>query len=300
MNWQDTKAFLSPCFPEAVRAELELLMPGELREIRIRADRPAMLVTADRTATLDWTPGQHQVEALAEALAEHGLCARADETRQGYVTLRGGHRMGLCGRVHGQGNARQLVATGSVCIRIAGEWPGTADELMPRLRAGNALQSALIVGPPGSGKTTLLRDAARQLASGRDAAQVAVIDERGELAACVDGVPQLDVGDATDVLDGCPRQQAVPWLIRSMAPRVIVTDELADAEDAACVLDAIACGAAVLASVHGSSLQEVANRPAMAALMARRAFGVYAVLSARGGGRIEALYDRSGSPMPTS
>lgn len=295
MNWQDTKAFLAPCFPEEVRAELELLLPGELRELRVRADRPAVLVTADRTVSLNWRPGQHQVEALAEALSEHGLCARSEETRQGYVPLRGGHRMGLCGRVHGKNG--QLAAVGSLCVRIAGEWPGTADDLIPYLRRGGQIQSALVIGPVGSGKTTLLRDAARQLASGKNAVQTALIDERGELAACVDGVPQLDVGDGTDVLDGCPKAQAVPWLIRSMAPQLIVTDELSGEEDAACVLDAMACGAAVLASVHGASMQEVAQRPAMAMLMARRAFGVYAVLAPEGGGRVAQLYDRSGSPV---
>ena len=297
MNWQDTKAFLAPCFPEEVRAELELLLPGELREIRVRADRPTVLVTADRVVSLPWAPGQLQLEALAEALAEHGLCARSDETRQGYVTLRGGHRMGLCGRVHGRNGTLHLAATGSVCVRIAGDWPGAADMLMPHLRRGRQPRSALVIGPPGSGKTTLLRDAARQLGSGRDALQIALIDERGELAACVDGVPQLNVGLSADVLDGCPKAQAVPWLIRSMAPQVIVTDELDGEGDAACVLDAIACGAAVLASAHGASMQDVAARPAMAALMARRAFGVYALLAPEGGGRIAALYDRVGNPL---
>lgn len=300
MNWQDTKAFLSPCFPEEVSAEFELLLPGELREIRVRADRPAVLVTADRVTPLSWTPGRMQVEALAEALAEHGLCARTEETRQGYVTLRGGHRMGLCGRVHQCSGKTQLQGIGSLCIRIAGEWPGCADALYARASSSSHPLSTLIIGLPGSGKTTLLRDLARQLSSGKTPQQVSIIDERGELAACVNGVPQLDVGLSADVLDGCPKAQAVPWLIRSMAPQVIVTDELSDGEDAACVLDAMACGAAVMASVHGSNLHEVSNRPAMAQLMARRAFQLYAVLAPDGGGRIISLHDRSGSPLPLS
>jgi len=298
MNWQDTKAFLSPCFPEEVCAEFELLLPGELREIRIRADRPAVLVTADRVTALSWSPGRMQVEALAEALSEHSLYARSEETRQGYVTLRGGHRMGLCGRVIQRGGRAHLQDIGSLCIRIAGQWPGCADGLASRAMNQSQPLSTLLIGLPGTGKTTLLRDLARQLSSGRQALQVSLIDERGELAACVDGVPQLDVGASADVLDGCPKAQAVPWLIRSMAPQVIVTDELSGPEDAACVLDAMACGAAVMASVHGASLHEVSNRPAMAQLMARRAFQLYAVLSPEGGGRIAALHDRAGSPLP--
>lgn len=293
MNWPDTRDFLSPCFPEALRTELSLLQPGELREIRIRAERPAVFITATRTAEVDWRPGQHQVNALVEALSGHSLYARSSETSQGFLTLVGGHRMGLCGRVVHQGGREQLADIGSVCIRIAGEWPGSADALLPRLGEGGVL----LIGPPGSGKTTLLRDLARQLSTGRGARQVALIDERGEMAACLNGVPQLDVGSA-DVLDGLPKAQAVPWLIRSMSPEVIITDELSGEADAACLLDAQRCGAAVCASVHGKGLTEAASRPAVAALMARRAFSLYAVLSPGGGGHIASLHDRSGNPLP--
>ncbi len=287
MNWEETKAFLSPCFPPAIRDEMELLLPGELREIRIRADRETVFCTASRTAFLPWQPDQSQVEALTEALSEHSLHARGEETRQGFITLRGGHRMGLCGHV----TPRGLRDVASLCIRIAGQWSGCARGLLPHW------ENLLLIGPPGSGKTTLLRDLARLLASGRSPRQVAVIDERGELAACVRGVPQLDVGESCDVLDGCPKPQAVAWLVRSMCPQVIVTDELSGPEDAAALLDAMACGASVIASCHGASLAEVANRPAMAALMSRRAFQRYAVLSPEGGGKVAALYDRAGSPV---
>lgn len=288
MNWEETKAFLSPCFPPVIQDELALLLPGELREIRVRAGRQTVFHTASRTALLPWEPTLQQLMTLTEALSEHSLHARGEETRQGYITLRGGHRMGLCGHVTPKG----LVDIGSLCIRIACQWVDCAQGLLPYS------ENLLLIGPPGAGKTTLLRDLARLLSTGREARQVALIDERGELAACVHGVPQLDVGQACDVLDGCPKPQAVSWLIRSMCPQVMITDELSGPEDAAALLDALACGASVIASCHGTSLAEVANRPAMSALMARRAFLHYAVLSPEGGGRLAAIYDRAGSPLP--
>ena len=295
MNWNETRQFLAPCFPEEVRAELDMLLPGELHEIRIRVNRPTVFVTATRTAALPWSPEKNQLEAMVEALSEHSLYARQEETSQGYLTLRGGHRLGLCGQVSKNDDQSVLTQIGSVCLRIANEWNGAADDLFARM---NVLHSLLIIGAPGSGKTTMLRDLARQLACGRNARQVAVIDERSELAACVAGVPQLDVGNSTDVLDAMPKAEAIPWLIRAMAPEVIVTDELGNEGDAAAVWDALNCGVAVCASAHGTTLQDAASRPALAALMARRAFDLYALLSPDGGGRITGLYDRTGSPLP--
>ena len=290
MNWQETRDFLTPCFPEAIRSELMLLQPGELREIRVRADRPTVFITATRTAQLPWSPGQHQLEALVEALSGHSLYARAEETGHGYLTLRGGHRMGLCGRVVHRKAGPVLADIASVCIRIAAEWPGCADALLPLASQG----SLLLIGPPGSGKTTLLRDLTRQLSGAR---QTALIDERGELAACVLGVPQLDVGRCTDVLEGLDKPSAISWLLRSMAPDLIITDEVADERDAAALMEAQACGCTVFASVHGASLTDAAARPALAALMARRAFRHYAVLSAQDAGQIVSVQDRVGNPV---
>lgn len=294
MNWNETCEFLSPCFPEDVRCELDMLLPGELREIRIRAERPTVFITGTRTAFLPWTPDQRELTATVEALSEHSLYARSSETGQGFLTLRGGHRMGLCGRTTKTDFESVLARIGSVCIRIAAEYPGAAKPLLHDLAPASSL---LIIGAPGTGKTTLLRDLACQLACGPHALQVSVVDERSELAACVEGVPQLNVGDASDVLDGLPKAEAVRWLIRSMSPQVIVTDEIGSASDASALMDAMACGIAVCASVHGASLSDAARRPAIAQLMAQRCFSRYAVLSAEGGGQLDALYDGSGSPL---
>lgn len=297
MNWQQTRDFLLPCFPEVIQAELNMLMPGELREIRIRCGRPTVFVTASRAAELPWEPGPHQLSATLEALTGHSLYARTDETSQGYITLQGGHRLGLCGHVFSTDSHRELRSIGSVCLRIASEWPGMAQPLLQHLPDLDGTPGLLVIGPPGSGKTSLLRDLTRMLATGRGAHQIALVDERGELAACVDGVPQLDVGVCTDVLDGLPKRKAIPWLVRAMSPRLIVTDELDGETDAACLLEARSCGVGVFASVHGSSLADAASRPSLASLMARRVFDLYAVLDAGGGGQITSLHDRVGNPI---
>lgn len=296
MDWHETRQFLSPCFPEEVRSELDMLLPGELREIRIRAERPTVFVTATRTAALPWRPSQSELETMLEALSEHSLYARADQTSQGYLTLRGGHRLGLCGHASTTDVRSVLSGIGSVCLRIACAWPGCADELLPLMhRVG---RSVLLIGPPGSGKTTLLRDLSRQLSESKQGLQIAIVDERSEIAACVQGVPQLDVGDTADVLENLPKAEAIPWLVRAMSPQVIITDEIVGDRDAAAILDAAGSGVAVCASVHGASLQDAAARPALAALMARRVFDLYAVLSADGGGAIASLHDRMGTPVP--
>ncbi|MBR6667604.1 MAG: Flp pilus assembly complex ATPase component TadA [Clostridia bacterium] len=294
MNWTDTRQFLSPFFPEEIRVELEMLLPGELREIRIRANRPTVFITGSRSAALPWSPEPKQLNALVEALSEHSLYARTDETSQGYITLRGGHRMGLCGRASISDRKSVLSDIGSVCIRIASEWPGSATPLLSRM---NGAGSVLIIGAPGSGKTTMLRDLACQLAGCGQSLQLAIVDERSELAACVAGIPQLYVGDTADVMDGLSKSAAIPWLVRSMSPDVVITDELGSDADAAAVLDALHCGVAVCASVHGASLQDVAARPAIAVLMARRAFDFYAVLDPQGGGQILQIHDRLGNPL---
>lgn len=232
MTWQETISFLTGCMPRPVARALMQQQEGSVREIRVRAGGKVRILTAGGEITCACTPTQPQVEQMAEALCEHALYARAEEQRQGFVTLRGGHRMGLCGRVVAQGQSvRALRDISSLCLRVAGQWRGAADALMPHLwDEQGRVRSLLIVGLPGMGKTTMLRDACRRLSE--RGARMCVVDERSEIAAMSGGVPQLDVGPNTDVLDGCAKEAGLRWMLRAMSPQALVTDELGGAMDA--------------------------------------------------------------------
>lgn len=297
MTWQETLQFFTACTPRPIARALANQPENSVREIRARAGGHASLITASGETPCAGTLTPQQVAQMAEALCEHALYARTEEQRQGFVTLRGGHRMGLCGRViaHGQ-SVRAIRDISSLCIRIAGQWPGCADALMPQLVDEDGQpRSLLIVGAPGSGKTTLLRDVCRQLSVGGQ--RVCVADERSEIAAMCGGVAQLDVGPNTDVLDSVSKEAGLRWLVRAMSPTVLVTDELGGALDAQAVLEARRCGVAVLATLHGRTLETALARSSLYSLVQSRAFDRYAVLA--GVGQVEELCDEQLRPLAT-
>ena len=297
MEWQETLSYFTNCLPAPVGALLARQPEGAVRELRVRAGGAVRLTTRDGELTCPCTPTPQQVEQMAEALCEHALYARAQEQRQGFVTLRGGHRMGLCGRVIAQGQSvRALREISSFCVRVAGQWRGAADRLLPHLRDESGhVRSVLILGMPGMGKTTMLRDACRSLS--QDGARLGVVDERGELAAMCGGAPQLDVGPNTDVLDGCCKEAGMRWLLRAMSPQALVTDELGTAADAQAVLDVVRAGVSVLCTLHGRDLESALNRGALYALARERAFDRYALLDTREVGRLCAVYDERLRPL---
>ncbi len=297
MNWYETIAFFTHCLPKAAARPLNALPEGSLREIRVRAGQSIRLSTRQGETICPCEPTPQQVAQMAEALCEHALYARAEEQRSGFVTLRGGHRMGLCGRVICQGQSiRALRDISSFCIRIAGQWRGAADGLIGQLTDENGFcRSTLIVGLPGMGKTTLLRDSLRRLSeAGR---RVCVVDERSEIAAMCDGLPQLEVGPCTDVLDGCGKESGLRWLLRSLSPEVLVTDELSDTLDAQAALEAIRSGVSMLATVHGRDLDSVCGRNTLYPLIRDRAFERYAVLDVHEVGKLAGIYDRDFQPV---
>ena len=259
-----------------------LIVPGETgwdavewteaREVRLRPGQRAAVALSDGVWHGGYVLSPQDVLQAAQALTGHALAARQEELSRGFVPLAGGHRLGVCG-VMGPKGFREIT---SLCVRLAHEIKGVGKEVYPLLQGC----SALIVGPPGAGKTTLLRDVIRLFSL--NGMQVGVADERGEIAGCRDGFPQLDVGPNTDVLTGMDKAKALQLLIRTMAPQMVATDEIGGPEDAAAILEASRCGVRVIATAHGNSVHEIRRRQGMEALFQEGIFQKTVVLTAPG------------------
>ena len=257
------------------------LLPRRLREVALSAtdqDRVEELrLRVGETLYLTLPEGEFPVsgawitgEDLETILDIATGCSRytaSQSLRQGYLTAEGGFRIGVCGTaVMERGEVIGYRDLSSLNIRIPRQQLGLADRVLPELLADGVLESALILSPPGGGKTTLLRDLVRAL-SDEKGLRVSLVDERGELAAIYRGVPQLQVGRHTDILDACPKALAIPTLLRAMNPQVIAVDEVAVAEDVSALELAAGAGVVLLATVHGSRREDLLRKPILAGLL---------------------------------
>lgn len=253
---------LLKCFPQPLQRELQCLDPDTICDIRLFAGRPCAVYGTEGEYMTEYILEAGELDDLAQRLSLRMLRLSAG-AKEGYITLENGHRMGLCGHVTPEPEGLLLHGIGSVCIRVAHEAPGCGRRLAACVRQGGGV---LIAGAPGSGKTTMLRDAVRILSD--EGVVVGLADERGEVAACVDGVPQLDVGMRTHVVDGCPKGAAMRWLLRAMSPRLLATDELYGTDECLAVREAAACGVPVLATAHAGSAADLCARQGIRLLLA--------------------------------
>lgn len=282
-----------------------------IEEIRLRADKPLMIqnyqddwfVSKDGRLTKDnvnlHIVRQEQIIKTLELMSSNSIYAYQDEIKNGFITLRGGYRVGVTGKAVLDGeNIKNIKDISGLNIRISREVKGCAGKILGHvLKNSSDVYNTLIVSPPSCGKTTVLRDLARHISSGASkydfrGIKVGIVDERSEIAACHRGVPQNDVGIRTDVLDGCPKASGMVIMLRSMSPKVIMTDEIGNQGDKDAVMRVINAGIKIITTAHGYNISELKSRQEVVSLINEKVFERYIVLSNHNGpGTLEEVID---------
>ncbi|WP_062513748.1 stage III sporulation protein AA [Halobacillus sp. KGW1] len=277
---------------------------GKVQEIRLRVNHPLeVLDGASHTSVKGIIVTAEHLAFVLNQISQFSLYRLQDELKEGFLTIEGGHRVGLAGKVNTSGHRIDtLKHITFMNIRVAREVAGQVSYLLPFLYADGRWKSTMIIGPPHSGKTTLLRALSKWIGSdhtGYRGCKVAVVDERSEIAASLRGVPQLEVGVRTDVMDGCPKAAGMMMMIRSMSPDVLIVDEIGGLEDADAVREASYTGVQVICSIHGRTLDGVRKRPSARSLVEEQVFERYVVLERmspeRNGGVV--ILDESGKKL---
>lgn len=281
-------------------------------EIRLRIGAPLQIIYDGRDYFLKANGGgtflprnayivtSEDVCETMEYIGNYSLYAFEDELRQGFLTVQGGHRVGIAGQVIVEdGKVKGVSPITCVNVRLSHQILGCGDTLFPYLWDEGEFCHTLIISAPRCGKTTLLRDIVRQLSDGNErypGMTVGVVDERSEIAGCYQGIPQNDVGIRTDVLDGCPKAEGMMMLIRSMSPQVVAVDEIGTAGDIKALESVLNCGCKILATIHGNTIDDVRKKPLLSSMVNAHIFERYVLLSNRmRAGTVQAVYDGRGT-----
>lgn len=260
---------------------------NKLQEIRIRQGKEIVLryngkLFFPKNQIKEVTASE--CKEILSKVSQYSLYAFEEEIKRGYLTIPGGHRIGLAGRtVLEQKEIKTLRYISCLNIRVSHQIRGCSDWLMPYVTNGGKLCSTLILSPPGGGKTTLLRDLIRNASQKLN---VSLVDERSEIASCYQGVPQKDIGPCCDVMDGCPKTIGMMMVLRSMGPDVIAIDEIGTKEDYDMLKQALVSGCGLLATMHGESITKVIKE---------KLFERYILLGgSQKPGEVKGIYDERG------
>ena len=271
---------------------------NSITEIRIRSKNKIIVICGKNEFVLDLVASPKIILDILLNVSKMSIYAIQTDLNNGFVVIRGGHRIGVCGEVvYENGKIKNIKNICSLNIRVAHQIFGCADTVMPQIIVNGIFQNTLIVSPPGCGKTTLLRDIIRLLSNGIktlgfSGKNVSLIDERGEIASCYEGVPTLDIGIRTDVMSNIDKSTGMSMVIRSMAPDIIATDEIGSSDDVLSIKAAILSGVKVIFTMHGDSLKSILENPNIKELLDMNIFSKIILLSSgKIPGIVEKIYD---------
>ena len=282
----------------------------QVQEIRLRVHAPLLMICNNHEyyitpegnlsmrAEEAYIVSRQELKETMEYMSSYSLYAFEEEMKQGFITIQGGHRIGIAGKtISDESGIRSMKFISFINVRLSHQIRGCATGVLPYLYEGGDILHTLIISPPRCGKTTLLRDIIRQVSNGtgpEPGMTVGVIDERSEIGACYQGVPQNELGIRTDILDCCPKAKGMMMLIRTMAPQVVAVDEIGSRADLEAMEQAMNCGCRLLATVHGSSVEDICRKPVLGTMMAERWFQRCIVLKEGTAGGLEGIYEADG------
>lgn len=285
-------------FSDKIRVVLENELNNNLviEEIRIRNSKPIILKLNNSEKIINYIVQTEDVLNILQSICENSIYSYQNQICEGFITIKGGHRIGITGSAVIENNqVKNLNYISNLNFRIARQIIGCSNNIIKEIinKEENSIYNTLIVSPPGAGKTTLLRDIIRNLSNGTEeitGKNIGVVDERGEIAAMYKGIPQNDLGIRTDIIENIKKSIGMKMLIRSMAPEIIVADEIGSKEDVQEINYAVCSGIKGIFTAHGNSLEDLKLNPAIEELIEKNIFERLLFLDKNNKGKVNKIY----------